>query len=94
MTSPGKGSRGEGHAKIEKGGSSRSPSPQRHRSRARQLLDVLSDVKIQVADQLGAEDFPLPQFILVGTQSVGKSRLLEALAGERFNFVSGNLRSV
>jgi GTP-binding protein EngB required for normal cell division len=35
----------------------------------------------------------MPQFILIGKQSVGKSRLIEALAGEMFNFVSGTLGS-
>eukprot|EP00927_Polykrikos_kofoidii_P040977 TRINITY_DN3491_c0_g1_i1.p1 TRINITY_DN3491_c0_g1~~TRINITY_DN3491_c0_g1_i1.p1 ORF type:complete len:772 (-),score=124.81 TRINITY_DN3491_c0_g1_i1:507-2603(-) len=35
----------------------------------------------------------MPQFILVGRQSVGKSRLLESLAGETFNFISGSLGS-
>ncbi|CAK0891411.1 unnamed protein product, partial [Prorocentrum cordatum] len=44
-------------------------------------------------DKLGDVDFPLPQFILLGKQSVGKSRLIESLAGETFNFVSGTLGS-
>jgi GTP-binding protein EngB required for normal cell division len=35
----------------------------------------------------------MPQFILIGKQSVGKSRLIEALAGEQFNFISGTLGS-
>ena len=38
-------------------------------------------------------DFPIPQFILIGKQSVGKSRLVESFAGEQFNFVSGTLGS-
>lgn len=57
---------------------------------------------------LAGVDFPIPQFILIGRQSVGKSRLVEALAGEQvvrlyatvsssslyqFNFVSGTLGS-
>jgi len=58
-----------------------------------QLLNVLGDVKARVQDKLGVADFPLPQFILVGKQSVGKSRLIEALAGETFNFISGTLGS-
>jgi len=37
--------------------------------------------------------FPIPQFVVIGKQSVGKSRLIEALAGEPFNFVSGTLGS-
>jgi len=41
----------------------------------------------------GGLDLPLPQFVLVGRQSVGKSRLLEALAGETFNFAPGQLGS-
>jgi GTP-binding protein EngB required for normal cell division len=61
-----------------------------HRS---ELLDVLSEVKTKVQDRLGVVDFPLPQFILIGKQSVGKSRLIESLAGEQFNFVSGTLGS-
>lgn len=58
-----------------------------------ELLDVLSDVKTRVQDKLGIVDFPMPQFILIGRQSVGKSRLIESLAGEQFNFVSGTLGS-
>jgi GTP-binding protein EngB required for normal cell division len=58
-----------------------------------ELLDVLSEVKTKVQDRLGSVDFPLPQFILIGKQSVGKSRLIESLAGEQFNFVSGTLGS-
>lgn len=58
-----------------------------------ELLNVLGDVKARVQDKLGTVDFPLPQFILIGKQSVGKSRLIEALAGECFNFVSGSLGS-
>jgi hypothetical protein len=58
-----------------------------------ELLDVLSEVKTRVQDRLGSIDFPLPQFILIGKQSVGKSRLVESLAGEQFNFVSGTLGS-
>mmetsp|Transcript_60592 Transcript_60592/g.141129 ORF Transcript_60592/g.141129 Transcript_60592/m.141129 type:complete len:727 (-) Transcript_60592:164-2344(-) len=58
-----------------------------------QLLNVLGDVKARVQDKLGIMDFPMPQFILIGKQSVGKSRLIEALAGETFNFISGTLGS-
>eukprot|EP00820_Chromera_velia_P030984 Cvel_13534.t1-p1 / transcript=Cvel_13534.t1 / gene=Cvel_13534 / organism=Chromera_velia_CCMP2878 / gene_product=Dynamin-like protein C, putative / transcript_product=Dynamin-like protein C, putative / location=Cvel_scaffold928:60181-62161(+) / protein_length=365 / sequence_SO=supercontig / SO=protein_coding / is_pseudo=false len=57
------------------------------------LLDILSDVKMKVQDKLGIADFPIPQFIIIGKQSVGKSRLIESLAGEQFNFVSGTLGS-
>lgn len=57
------------------------------------LLDVVGEVKTRVQDQLGMVDFPIPQFILIGKQSVGKSRLIESLAGEQFNFVSGTLGS-
>jgi GTP-binding protein EngB required for normal cell division len=58
-----------------------------------ELLKVLSDVKARVVDKLGMTDFPIPQFILIGKQSVGKSRLIETLAGEQFNFCSGTLGS-
>eukprot|EP00440_Ansanella_granifera_P026888 gb/GFBE01029197.1/.p1 GENE.gb/GFBE01029197.1/~~gb/GFBE01029197.1/.p1 ORF type:complete len:728 (+),score=129.92 gb/GFBE01029197.1/:1-2184(+) len=58
-----------------------------------ELLNVLGDVKARVQDKLGIVDFPMPQFILIGKQSVGKSRLIEALAGECFNFISGTLGS-
>lgn len=61
--------------------------------RKSELLDVLSEVKTRVQDKLGDISFPVPQFILIGRQSVGKSRLLESLAGEQFNFVSGSLGS-
>mmetsp|Transcript_12592 Transcript_12592/g.33863 ORF Transcript_12592/g.33863 Transcript_12592/m.33863 type:complete len:727 (-) Transcript_12592:267-2447(-) len=57
------------------------------------LLDVLSEVKTRVQDKLGIVDFPMPQFIIIGSQSVGKSRLIEAMAGEQFNFISGSLGS-
>jgi len=60
---------------------------------ASELLDVLSQVKARVQDKLGIVDFPMPQFILIGSQSVGKSRLVEAFAGETFNFCSGTLGS-
>jgi len=58
-----------------------------------ELLNVLGDVKARIQDKLGIVDFPVPQFILIGKQSVGKSRLIEALAGETFNFISGTLGS-
>jgi GTP-binding protein EngB required for normal cell division len=58
-----------------------------------ELLDVLSEVKTRVQDKLGIVDFPMPQFILIGSQSVGKSRLVESFAGEQFNFISGTLGS-
>eukprot|EP00930_Biecheleria_cincta_P028097 TRINITY_DN19599_c0_g2_i1.p1 TRINITY_DN19599_c0_g2~~TRINITY_DN19599_c0_g2_i1.p1 ORF type:complete len:728 (-),score=155.12 TRINITY_DN19599_c0_g2_i1:183-2366(-) len=58
-----------------------------------ELLNVLGDVKARVQDKLGIVDFPMPQFILIGKQSVGKSRLIETLAGECFNFISGTLGS-
>lgn len=58
-----------------------------------ELINVLGDVKARVQDKLGIVDFPMPQFILIGKQSVGKSRLCEALAGETFNFISGTLGS-
>lgn len=58
-----------------------------------ELLDVISSVKTKLLDVLGVIELPIPQFILVGKQSVGKSRLIEALAGETFNFVSGSLGS-
>lgn len=58
-----------------------------------ELLNVLGDVKARVQDKLGVVEFPMPQFILIGKQSVGKSRLIEALAGETFNFISGSLGS-
>eukprot|EP00927_Polykrikos_kofoidii_P084553 TRINITY_DN8942_c0_g1_i1.p1 TRINITY_DN8942_c0_g1~~TRINITY_DN8942_c0_g1_i1.p1 ORF type:complete len:745 (-),score=142.62 TRINITY_DN8942_c0_g1_i1:659-2893(-) len=58
-----------------------------------ELLNVLGEVKARVQDKLGIVGFPMPQFILIGKQSVGKSRLIEALAGETFNFISGTLGS-
>jgi len=58
-----------------------------------ELLNVLGDVKASIQDKLGVVEFPMPQFILIGKQSVGKSRLIEALAGEQFNFCSGTLGS-
>ena len=48
-------------------------SPQANDGQAQrtELLDVLSEVKTKVQDKIGAVDFPLPQFILIGKQSVG-----------------------
>ena len=73
--------------------SKRSPQVSDDQIHRTELLDVLSEVKTKVQDKIGSVDFPLPQFILIGKQSVGKSRLVEALAGEQFNFVSGTLGS-
>jgi len=58
-----------------------------------ELLDVIAEIKSRVQDKLGVVDFPIPQFIMVGKQSVGKSRLVECIAGETFNYVSGTLGS-
>eukprot|EP00927_Polykrikos_kofoidii_P080951 TRINITY_DN77_c0_g1_i5.p1 TRINITY_DN77_c0_g1~~TRINITY_DN77_c0_g1_i5.p1 ORF type:complete len:745 (-),score=189.40 TRINITY_DN77_c0_g1_i5:60-2231(-) len=58
-----------------------------------QLLNLISDVKARLDGKVDGINFPIPQFIVVGKQSVGKSRLIEALAGEAFNFVSGTLGS-
>jgi GTP-binding protein EngB required for normal cell division len=60
---------------------------------SKELLNVLGECKARVQDKLGVVEFPMPQFILIGKQSVGKSRLIEALAGETFNFISGTLGS-
>ena len=73
--------------------SKRSPQVSEDQLHRSELLDVLSEVKTKVQDKIGTVDFPLPQFILIGKQSVGKSRLVESLAGEQFNFVSGTLGS-
>jgi GTPase SAR1 family protein len=54
------------------------------------LLNLVSGVKSRIGEEIG---FPIPQFILIGKQSVGKSRVTEVLAGETFNFVSGTLGS-
>jgi GTP-binding protein EngB required for normal cell division len=58
-----------------------------------QLLNWISEVKARLDGKVDSLNFPIPQFIVVGKQSVGKSRLIEALAGEPFNFVSGTLGS-
>jgi len=59
-----------------------------------ELLNLVSQIKSRVVDKVGASvSFPIPQFILIGKQSVGKSRLVESFAGETFNFVSGTLGS-
>lgn len=61
-----------------------------------ELLNLVSSVKARIDASIGNEsglDFPIPQFIIVGSQSVGKSRLIESLAGETFNFVCGTLGS-
>jgi len=62
-------------------------------ARNKMLLDLISDVKARLEGKVDAVSFPIPQFVVVGKQSVGKSRLIEALAGETFNFVCGTLGS-
>jgi len=61
--------------------------------RKRLLLNLVSEVKARLDGKVDSISFPIPQFIVVGKQSVGKSRLIEAFAGEPFNFVSGTLGS-
>jgi len=61
--------------------------------RKQMLLNLISDVKARLDGKVDSVAFPIPQFIVIGKQSVGKSRLIEALAGECFNFVSGTLGS-
>lgn len=57
------------------------------------LLNLVSEVKARLDGKVDSLSFPIPQFIVIGKQSVGKSRLIEGLAGEPFNFVSGSLGS-
>eukprot|EP00397_Hematodinium_sp_SG-2012_P010239 GEMP01010348.1.p1 GENE.GEMP01010348.1~~GEMP01010348.1.p1 ORF type:complete len:726 (+),score=148.66 GEMP01010348.1:83-2260(+) len=57
------------------------------------LLNLIGNMKTKLMELDVGTDFPIPQFILIGAQSVGKSRLIEALAGECFNFISGTLGS-
>lgn len=61
-------------------------------ARRKLLLNLISDVKARLTGKVDLA-FPIPQFIVVGKQSVGKSRLIEGLVGEPFNFVSGTLGS-
>jgi len=61
--------------------------------RKKHLLNLISEVKARLDGKVDSLSFPIPQFIVIGKQSVGKSRLIEALAGECFNFVSGTLGS-
>ena len=46
----------------------------------KELLDILSEVKTRVQDNVGSVEFPIPQFIIIGKQSVGKSRIIETFA--------------
>eukprot|EP00931_Biecheleriopsis_adriatica_P109711 TRINITY_DN8397_c0_g1_i1.p1 TRINITY_DN8397_c0_g1~~TRINITY_DN8397_c0_g1_i1.p1 ORF type:complete len:732 (-),score=183.52 TRINITY_DN8397_c0_g1_i1:115-2310(-) len=62
-------------------------------ARKKHLLNLISEVKARLDGKVSSLTFPIPQFIVIGKQSVGKSRLIEALAGEPFNFVSGTLGS-
>jgi len=57
------------------------------------VLDLIFAIKNRLDGKVDGISFPIPQFIVVGKQSVGKSRLIEALAGETFNFVCGSLGS-
>jgi len=57
------------------------------------LLNALGDIKARVQGQPGLVILPIPQFIVVAKDSVEKSRLLEAFAGEPFQFASGELGS-
>eukprot|EP00927_Polykrikos_kofoidii_P084562 TRINITY_DN8942_c0_g4_i1.p1 TRINITY_DN8942_c0_g4~~TRINITY_DN8942_c0_g4_i1.p1 ORF type:complete len:732 (-),score=116.39 TRINITY_DN8942_c0_g4_i1:371-2566(-) len=56
-----------------------------------ELHNLLGEVKGRLREKSGIVGLPMPQFVLIGRQSVGKSRLLEAIAGETFNFISGTL---
>lgn len=47
-----------------------SPKVSEGQAQRTELLDVLSEVKTKVQDKIGSVDFPLPQFILIGKQSV------------------------
>lgn len=50
------------------------------------------DVMNGAADEMranGIGELPNPSFVVLGEQSAGKSRLIEAIAGEKFNFVGG-----
>eukprot|EP01066_Platyproteum_vivax_P006918 Platyproteum_vivax@DN2574_c0_g1_i1.p1 len=58
-----------------------------------QLFDFFSEIRVKVQDKMNLTDIPAPQFVIVGKQSVGKSRLIESLAGEPFNLVSSTLGS-
>uniref|UniRef100_A0A7S2LA20 Dynamin GTPase domain-containing protein n=1 Tax=Zooxanthella nutricula TaxID=1333877 RepID=A0A7S2LA20_9DINO len=62
-------------------------------ARKKLLLNLISEVKARLEGKVDSVSFPIPQFIVIGKQSVGKSRLIEGLAGEPFNFVSGTLGS-
>jgi len=62
-------------------------------SRKQHLLNLICEVKARLDGKVDSLSFPIPQFVVIGKQSVGKSRLIEALAGETFNFVSGTLGS-
>ncbi|CAJ1337985.1 unnamed protein product [Effrenium voratum] len=61
--------------------------------RKKHLLNLICGVKARLDGKVDSLSFPIPQFVVIGKQSVGKSRLIEALAGETFNFVSGTLGS-
>lgn len=61
--------------------------------RKKLLLNLISEVKARLDGKVDSVSFPIPQFVVIGKQSVGKSRLIEGLAGEPFNFVSGTLGS-
>eukprot|EP00929_Paragymnodinium_shiwhaense_P001546 TRINITY_DN101784_c0_g1_i1.p1 TRINITY_DN101784_c0_g1~~TRINITY_DN101784_c0_g1_i1.p1 ORF type:complete len:733 (+),score=198.96 TRINITY_DN101784_c0_g1_i1:96-2294(+) len=61
--------------------------------RRKELLNLVCEVKARLEGKVDSLSFPIPQFVVIGKQSVGKSRLIEGLAGEPFNFVSGTLGS-
>merc|ERR1719436_541916 len=72
---------------------SQRPGSELAEKRKQLLLNLISDVKARLEGKVDAVSFPIPQFIVVGKQSVGKSRLIEALVGEPFNFISSSLGS-
>lgn len=60
-----------------------------------QLLNLVGELKLklQKVPGFGGSKLPITQFVICGSQSAGKSRLVETLAGAAFNFVSGTLGS-
>ena len=45
------------------------------------MLNLICEVKARLDGKVDSLSFPIPQFIVIGKQSVGKSRLIEANQG-------------
>lgn len=56
------------------------------------IIEVMHEAERKLSEY-GVEIPDAPKFVVIGKQSAGKSRLIETLAGEKFNYVEGGTAS-